>query len=254
MFELIVIISTLFFLILVYFLYTILKLHDKKSKEYLIELDKIKLEHEKNLLSTQIEIQEQTLLNISREIHDNILQKLTLAKLYLYPKETETINSKNADCLDIVTEVINDLGDISRSLNSDLILSNGLINALETEIALLQRLDKHIINFTVNGEYVFLNNKKELILFRIIQESLNNVLKHANSKMIDIILDFRKDDLSLVVKDYGKGYDINQSKNGKSSGISNMIERTHMIGGEFNIDSIINEGTTIKVEMPYENG
>ena len=73
------IISTLFFLALAYFLYAILKLHEKKSREYLNELDKIKLEHEKNLLTAQIEIQEQTFANISREIHDSILQKLTLA-------------------------------------------------------------------------------------------------------------------------------------------------------------------------------
>src|SRR6266571_3941525 len=83
MFETAVICSTLFFLVLIYSLYFILKLYDKKSKEYVVDLDNIKLDHDKNILSTQIEIQEQTFENISREIHDNIGQKLSLIKLNL---------------------------------------------------------------------------------------------------------------------------------------------------------------------------
>lgn len=253
MLEIIVVISTLFFLLMVYFLYAILRLHDKKSKEYLFELDRIKLEHEKNLLSTQIEIQEQTFLNISREIHDSILQKLTLAKLYLYREEGNVSNKKNEDSVNLVTEAINDLGDISRSLNSDIILNNGLVKALESEIMQLQKLEKHTINFIVNGDVVFLNNKTELILFRIVQESLNNVLKHANSDTIDISLCFNKKNLTLEVKDNGKGYDPEKIQHGKCAGISNMIKRTAMISGQFDIKSKINQGTIIHVQVPYEN-
>ena len=253
MFETILIISTLFFLLLIYFLYTILRLHDKKNTEYLTELDKIKLEHEKNLLTTQIEIQEQTFQNISREIHDNIMQKLTLAKLYLYPKEHREANNKNVESINLVTEVINDLGDISRSLNSDIILNNGLVKALESEIIQLKKLEKHQISFTVNGDYIFLSNRKELVLFRIIQESLNNVLKHAESNTIEITLDFGKNSLIMEVKDDGKGYDPKKIQNDRGAGIINMVERAKMIGGQLEIRSIINQGTLIHVQVPYEN-
>ena len=253
MLETIVVISTLFFILLTYFLYLILKLHDKKNTEYLTELDKIKLEHEKNLLTTQIEIQEQTFQNISREIHDNIMQKLTLAKLYLYQKKHCEVNNKNLESINLVTEVINDLGDISRSLNSDLILNNGLVKALEAEIVQLKRLEKHHISLTVNGDYIFLSNRKELILFRIIQESLNNVLKHAESNTIEISLDFGENSLTMEVKDNGKGYDPHNIQNERGAGIINMVKRAKMIGGHLEISSIINQGTLIHVQVPYEN-
>ena len=259
MFTAIVIISTLFFFLLIYSFYFFLNKYDKKSKEYLTTLEKIKFESEKNLLSTQIEIQEQTFQNISREIHDNISQKLSLAKLYLNTS-SENINSKNnikiADCLQLISEVINDLSDISRGLSSDIILNNGLVKALEFEVMQLQKLEKYTINFIVKGDYVFLENQKELIIFRIVQETINNFLKHADSNILDIILGFENRRIYLNIKDYGKGFPVSEYLNNKKAatgaGIKNIIKRAEIIGGNIQIQSKINEGTLIKVEVPYD--
>lgn len=250
--EVVAIVSILFLIFLIYTVYNLSKLHNRKNQQFLMDLENIKSDYERNLLNTQIEIQEQTFQNISREIHDSILQKLTLAKLYLYTDRETKSDKKNIDCLNIVTEVINDLGDISRSLNSDLILRNGLIRALEAEILQIKKLEKHAIDLQVNGDYIFLNNKKELILFRIIQESLNNILKHANSKCIQVLLNFKSDRLMLEVKDDGRGFDPIILLNNHGAGIANMIERAKMIGGELQVKSMLNKGTSIQLQVPYD--
>lgn len=260
MFTTIIVISTLFFFLLIYSFYYFLKKYDKKSREYLAALDKIKYENEKNLLSTQIEIQEQTFQNISREIHDNIGQKLSLTKLHLNTF-TETNNSKFYEtinnALQLLSEVMNDLSDISRGLSSDIILNNGLVKALEFEVMQLQKMEKYIINFSVEGEYIFLENKKELVLFRIVQEAINNFLKHAESNVIDIKLEFHNKYISLKIKDYGKGFNLSEHLNGQEfnsrAGIKNIIKRAGIIGGQIEIQSKINEGTLIKVKVPYES-
>lgn len=259
MFTAIVIISTLFFFLLIYSFYFFLKKYDKKSKEYLTALEKLKFENEKNLLSTQIEIQEQTFQNISREIHDNISQKLSLAKLYLNTS-FENVNSKNNikidNSLKLISEVINDLSDISRGLSSDIILSNGLVKALEFEVMQLQKLERYTINFIVKGDYIFLENQKELIIFRIVQEAINNFLKHADSDILDITLGFENRSIYLNIKDYGKGFHVsehlNNNKGSKGAGLKNIIKRAEIIGGNIQIQSKINEGTLIKVEVPYD--
>jgi signal transduction histidine kinase len=117
-------------------------------------------------------------------------------------------------------------------------------------------MEKYIINFSVEGEYIFLENKKELILFRIVQEAINNFLKHAESDIIDIKLQFHNRYVSLEIKDYGKGFylsdHLNNLEYNSGAGIKNIIKRAGIIGGQIEIQSKINEGTLIKVEVPYE--
>ena len=245
----IVIISSLFFIGVIYSLYSILKLYDKKSKEYILDMDNIKLEHDKNLLSTQIEIQEQTFENISREIHDNIGQKLSLIKLNL---NTLSKNQHDADLdkinssANLISTVICDLRHLSHSLASDDILSFGLIKAIEAEIAQLTKSAKYEITFKVSGEQVFLDHKKELILFRIVQEAINNILKHAEATRILIDVQFEKNAFIIQIQDNGKGYQLTENTQG--AGLKNIQKRVGMVNGE--IEMVTNSGTLINIKIP----
>jgi signal transduction histidine kinase len=249
MLESIVICSTIFLFILIYSLYSILKLYDKKSKEYLLDMDNIKLTHDKNLLTTQIEIQEQTFENISREIHDNIGQKLSLIKLNLNTlspnqqgKDFEKINLS----ANLISTVISDLRDISKSLGSDNILANGLVKAIEAEVLQLSNSGKYEIALNVYGEQVFLDSKKELILYRIIQEAINNILKHADATKIFIDIHFEEKILMIKIRDDGPGFISDQNNNG--AGLKNMQRRVSIIDGK--IEIISNAGTAIIVKIP----
>ena len=213
----------------------------------------MKINYENSLLQSQIEMQEQTFQNISREIHDNIGQKLTLVKLLLNTLNLSVKNKTETDVNDsinILSEVINDLSDISRSMSSAIILSNGLIKAVEMAIGHLQKLEMYEISLSVAGDTIFLDSDKELIIFRIIQEALNNILKHARASEITIYLHYTNLSLILEISDNGIGFNKNTNTY-LGAGLQNMEKRTALLNGTFSIQSIRRKGTCIKIEIPY---
>ena len=251
----IIILTTLFFLLLIYSFYFFLKLYYKRNQDFMAELQAVNFENEKNLLSMQIEVQEQTFENISREIHDNIGQKLSVAKLHLStvgslpdPKQRDKLLA----AIKLISSTIVDLGDISRTMNTDFISHYGLCKVIELEIQQLRKLCRYTINFEVKGEKVFLSPQKELITFRVIQEALNNIIKHAECNIISIQLRYEPDMLVLNIFDNGKGYETVSSGYSFGTGIHNMKKRTGIIGADLQIESILNKGTSIIMKIPYD--
>ena len=256
-----IIIVTAILLLLTLFIVSILFIYQKKQISYQKNLNEIVSDFEKTLLSTQLEIQEHTFQNISREIHDNISLSLTLAKLNMNTLNLSNIEKSKEQLdssIELVSKAINDLSDISRSLNSEIISEKGLIKALESEIGKLIKLELFTIQFEIKGNPVFMNSQKELVIFRIVQESLNNILRHSSAKKVVLQLDYTKTSMDIHLFDDGIGFV--QSKNGLSrpnnytSGIRNMKKRSELINGTFTIDSILGAGTTIKLSVPlHEN-
>ena len=94
------------------------------------------------------------------------------------------------DSVNIISEAINDLSDMSRSMSSEIILNNGLIKALELEAAQLTKSGIFKTKFSVTGNSIFMDANTELVLFRIAQEALNNIIKHAQAQAIGIQLHY----------------------------------------------------------------
>ena len=225
--------------------------YQQKQNSYFKNLAELKITHENDLLQSKLEIQEQTFANISREIHDNIGQKLTLAKLYLNTlkiPDGSGIALQIRDSITMIGEAINDLSDISRSMSSEIILNNGFIKALESEVTQLNKPGVYKITLVVTGDTIFLDANKELVLFRITQEALNNIVKHADATEIWIRVHYRADSLTLNVTDNGKG--IADLKDKSGNGIINMTKRAKMLNGAFEIESQQGRGTTLKIEIP----
>ncbi|MBK6380203.1 MAG: sensor histidine kinase [Chitinophagaceae bacterium] len=235
--------------------YCIIYKYQQKQNAYFKDIETLKSSHENTLLQSQLEIQEQTFQNISREIHDNIGQKLTLAKLYLNTLDfTDTDKSRLQvnNSVTIIGEAINDLSDLSHSMSSEIILTHGLINALQFEAAQLQKTGIYKISFSATGNPVFMDYNTELMLFRIVQESLNNIVKHAAASEIDINLHYMDALLIIEIKDNGKGFLSLQDWPG--TGLKNIKKRTSILKGKLIINSTHDTGTQIKVEIPlYEN-
>jgi len=256
---LLVIVTSVILLLLLLFIAAVLFLYQKKNIVYLKELADVKNSYDKNLLQTQLEMQEQTFQDISREIHDNIGLSLTLAKLQLntvnYIDKNKTLASVNSS-IDLIGKAIHDLSDISKSLNSELIKNNGLYNTLKIEVEKICRAGKHTIEFREEGNVVFLSAHKELILYRIAQEALNNVLKHASASCIWINLKYEAMHISLAIKDNGYGFDKSETEKYRSgkinNGLTNMRNRALMLGGILTIESAPGEGTSIYVTAPYQ--
>jgi len=249
-----IIISVLLILFLVVFITIIIYRYQQKQNAYFKDIETLKTSHQNALLQSQLEIQEQTFQNISREIHDNIGQKLTLAKLHLntlnYTDTNKTLSQVN-DSVNMISEAINDLSDISRSMNSEIILNNGLIKALEFEATQLLKSGMYKINFSTTGNPVFMDANTELVLFRIVQEVLNNIVKHANASVINILLHYDNFTLAVEICDNGKGFNVTETTAG--TGLQNIKKRTAMLKGSLLISSNTNTGTQIKIEIPlYE--
>ena len=150
---------TILILLLITFITVIIYRYQQKQNAYYKNLKELKVAHENELLQSQLEIQEQTFQNISREIHDNIGQKLSLAKLNLNTLsfwDTNKAILQVNDSVNMISESINDLSDISRSMSSEIILNNGLVKALEIETTQLEKSGLFKITLKVSGNIILL--------------------------------------------------------------------------------------------------
>jgi signal transduction histidine kinase len=250
------VISTTIILLLTSLIITLIYLYRKKQLDYFKNLEKMKIDYEKNQLKLQLDIQEETFQNISREIHDNIGLSLTLAKLHL---NTLNINGSSVSILNssinLITKAIEDLSDISKSLNSEAISDHGLFNALRNEIEKLEKTEKYKIQYEVTGTTEFIDCQKELVLYRIAQEALNNIIKHSKASCICVKLNYTNNSVELTLMDNGVGINwgfIERERSKKiMAGLSNMQKRAKMLNGACEITS--NKfGTKVCVTVPLE--
>ena len=165
-----------------------------------------------------------------------------------YNKHQQEIIQEIAD---VITESLSDLRNLSRSLSLDFITNNGFIKAVENEIEKLNKSGLYQFKLIIQGDSLFLELDKELMLFRIVQESLNNIVKHAQAKQISIKLHYTTNNLLVSIEDDGIGFDVNNKSNG--SGLTNISKRAQSIGGLATINSSKSTGTTIQINIPiYE--
>ena len=250
--------SAFLILLMAGFIVTILFLYKKKQLAYYKTIEELKLDYEKNLLHTQLEIQEQTLQHISREIHDNISLSLTLAKLNLNTLDwTNLLQAKHQldSSLQQISKAIVDLSDISKGMNSELIANQGLIEVLEKETKRLKELNLFELDYMIAGNPVFMDSQKELVIFRIIQEAFNNIIKHARATSVRLNLEYDSNNINVLIADNGRGFCkdlVEQNKNKESrAGLNNMQKRAALFNGKTIIESGLDAGTNIYVTIPY---
>lgn len=250
----VVIICTLLIIILIGFIAVILLLYQKKQNLFNIKLEGIKATYDKELLKTQLEIQEYTFQYISREIHDNIGQFISLAKLHLNTLEIKgnaPATQRVDDAVELLTRALDELRDLSRSLSSEIISNGGLTKAIEQLVAQLQKLAITEVTYKVSGDYQFLDEQKEIFILRILQEAINNVIRHSRATSVEILLTYENNRLQLVIHDNGIGFNTTLIRSQKNtSGLSNMMKRANMINAAFSIESAIHSGTMITIVVP----
>jgi PAS domain S-box-containing protein len=209
--------------------------------------------HQRQLAQATIDGQEKERLEIGKELHDNIGQQLTTVKLFLDLAKTSS-NVENAEMIALalkgISDVINEIRAMSRSLVPPSLKDLGFIdsvNDLLDSLRCTQALKIELDYFEFNED--LLPENKKLALFRIIQEQLNNIIKHAAAKNVFISLNCAGENILLQLKDDGSGFDI--SKIRKGLGLSNIINRAELFGGKVEIISSIGEGCQVKVWMPH---
>jgi signal transduction histidine kinase len=233
-------------------------LYRSRHRKLIREREQLKLSYERELLKSQLEIQEQTFRHISQEIHDNIGQMLSLARLNIStmdPTQPTGMEQKISDSKKLVSQAIYDLRNLSHGLNTDYVADMGLARAIEHELEMIRKSSDQETVFQTEGDVYRLDKQREVIIYRIVQETLNNILKHAASRKIIIHLHYRPEEITLTITDNGKGFDLTPLDLDKSFGlgIKNMHNRARLMGARFQISSTLGEGTSVLVNVPVAN-
>jgi signal transduction histidine kinase len=212
------------------------------------QLFDLKVQFEQTILQSQLEIQEQTFRNISQEIHDNIGQVLSLAKLNLNTIPHDGASDKISLTEELLGKAINDLRDLSKSLHPEKISDIGLVNATRHELFIFQKASKIKTELVADETEINVDGNKSVIIFRMIQETLHNALKHAKAGKITVTMRQHAFQTTIEIMDDGIGFDIDKLKSTETGiGLKSMEQRCKLINANCTIDSAPGNGTTIQL-------
>jgi PAS domain S-box-containing protein len=222
----------------------------KRAETELLE----KNEQLRNLSAHLQDILEEERANIAREIHDELGERLTGIRLDISWIESHLseacIKDRFPALIKLVDDTIKTVRKISTELRPSLLDDFGLVDAIEWQAAEFEKRTGISCKVKSFVRQNLTNKKIEITLFRIFQESLTNILRHAEASQISVQLLLAENTVELTIADDGVGMDFNMVKHKKTLGLMGMKERVLMVNGEYNITSNIGKGTTITVSVP----
>lgn len=211
---------------------------------------------QKTIAQAVVDAQEKERAEIGKELHDNVNQILSTAKLYLELAKTDT---RQKDALikrsaDSIFTAINEIRHISKALVPPSVKDLGLIDSVNDLVESLRMTTALQVQFTHTGDFdKVINDKQKLMLFRIIQEQVSNVLKHAAATRIVIDLTLNQKLINLSIVDNGKGFELEKVKFKKGVGLSNIESRAHLFNGEVIITTAPGKGCKLFIQVPIHN-
>ena len=244
-----VIFATVVLVLLAGFLFFFFLKYRYRSNEYIKEREIMKKAFEQTLLQSQIEVQEATFSALGKELHDNIGQLLSSTKMLL--GITQRNMTDTPETLTIAQETlgkaINELRSLSKSLDKEWLDRFDLVENLSTEINRINEAKMLAIHFSHPGKLP-LKAEEQIILFRIIQEALQNAIKHSEAQNIRIEIETQNENIIVTITDDGKGF---EPISNDGLGIQNMKHRTKLLGGNitWNIPA---SGSSITIQLPVK--
>jgi len=246
----ILLISTIVIVVMVLFLIILFTVFQRRKNHILQEKENEKKRFEREIAETQIEIREETLRSISWELHDNIGQLLTLAKIQLQSANAENLK----DISETISKSLTEIRALSRLINPEFVNNINLKEAIQLEVERFNRLNYIESSLQIIGEDQEVNKKHGIIIFRMLQEFFSNTIKHAKASKLHVVLTFNENILRIIAKDNGVGFNVS-NENGQGIGIQNIKTRAKLINAEVNLTSESEKGTVLKIEYPLkENG
>jgi len=222
--------------------------------------ERLKKSHEQlRALSVYLQhVREDERIRISRQVHDELGQALTGLKMDLYwlasrlPKQLRAVRDKTKTMSAHIDSTIQTVRRISTELRPGILDDLGLVPALEWQAAEFQK--RNGIKCEVVSEVAepILEEELNTAFFRIFQESLTNVVRHANATRVDVRLWEQDGNLLMEIRDNGRGISESDWTNTRSIGVLGMRERASLLGGELTITGVPEQGTTVRVRIPRE--
>ncbi len=234
----------------VVFLIFYLKLHSKTSVERALANE------QKKQFRAVLEAQENERKRLAEELHDNMGPLLSLAQLYLTElNDSEGINlPDDKDLLlksqEILNEVSNETRNISHNLMPGVLVQLGLVPAIRQLLDKLKAVHKFDLYFEPQNADRY-DETIEITYYRIVQELINNIIKHAQATKIGVDILIENEKLNLIVEDNGKGFNTKSVKSATGIGWKNIFSRLTLIGGQVFVDSD-EKGTRVKISSPLK--
>ena len=203
-----------------------------------------------------VEVQEDERRYIARELHDEAAQALTSVQMGLSLLERQVehaapVRSRLNDLNRALDGVLENLSRLINHLRPASLDHLGLAPALRQYIKGISEQHQITVAYETLGLYERLAPDVEAAIYRIVQEALGNVVRHAHATRVDVLLERRGDKLIVLVEDNGIGLDLLAVEDSRSLGLAGMRERAEMLGGTFVVESAPGAGTTVLVEVPY---
>lgn len=244
----------LLLLIMVLIMFTLFTIYHKRKQKMLIEKEESKRLYEKQLALSKVEMQEETLKNISQELHDNIGQLLSVTKMQLNmikPLSDLEDNALVSDSRATIDSALSEVRQLSRLLNTDYIKFSGLLNSVKIETERINRMKYIKVNYKVEGNPEKLKEKDEIILFRIVQELISNVIKHSKARNLNVWLTFTEIELEIIIEDDGIG--MSEKNQSYGLGYNNLISRAQMLKSNIIFTNKSTGGLHVKIIYPLKN-
>jgi PAS domain S-box-containing protein len=226
-----------------------------EKRELEKKLLKQELDKQKLVAQAVVNAQEKERAEIGKELHDNVNQILSTAKLYLELAKTE--EEERLDLInrstDNISHAINEIRSISRSLVPPSVGDLGLIDSIQDLVENIRATKKLQVSFDHDGDIdELLDEKRKLMLFRIVQEQVNNILRHSKARHLQILLIAAGNMIDLTIGDDGQGFDVEKVKM-KGVGLSNIISRAELFNGKVAINTAPGKGCLLNINVPISN-
>lgn len=251
--ELLVLETSVIVLLLGITIAVLFSFFQKKKVEYIAKKREIKQQFEEELTNSKIEIREQALQNISWEIHDNVGQLLSVARMQLNIIEAnlpQDQQEKIAETNDLIGSSLQELRSLTKRLNPEIIKNLGLVDFIQLEVDRFNKLKFLKTELLIVNTPLIIEKGHETILFRIVQEFCNNSLKYSKGSTLNIELTYFDDSLQIIAKDNGIGFNTQEKDKQLGIGFINMKSRSKVIGAKLELTSVLGEGT--QLELKYK--
>lgn len=213
----------------------------------------------KELVHKTVQFQESERRRFSRELHDGINQLMVSAKFRIelavnkYRKQSDDVETELSKATEVLNEAIQEVRRISHDLRPSVLDDLGLIPAMTTVLSEFRLRTGIEVNQNTPPCRMRLPEEIETTLYRITQEALTNIERHAEANNINVATGWNGNTFHLSIADDGKGFNVREELSGLGIGLRNMRERTEFLAGEFIIDSAPRQGTLIKAVFPMHS-
>lgn len=233
----------------------------QQKRKYRFEAEKGAMQNnfDQELLRAHLEIQSQAFESISRELHDNVGTLISIAMVHIQSLDVKTEKEQHTitEAGNLLDEALTSLRDISRSIHPENISRLGWQNAFVAELERIRKINLFTVHYSAAGEPIDIELDKQVIIFRILQESLNNIVKHSDGNHITVAIRFHPDHVTIKIEDDGKGLEKDLIElHDRGSGLRNMIARAAMLPAMLTIENGPSRGVIVTLsytEPPTKN-